>query len=311
MSILVTGATGLLGRAIAESYADEGVALRLVGRSTQKLRALYGADSDCVAWDPANEDFPREALAGIDTVYHLMGEPVGGRWFTSKKRRIITSRVTSAQKLANLIASTPCRLVSASSFALYPGRRGEVYDDQFRPIETDTFIQATIRAWENAALSAATGDARVSVVRFGMVCGPDAYPKKLVRLFKKGLGFIAGDGEQIVPIVDIADAVAMMRWVAARKVDGVVNCVSPQLPRFREVADAIAQAVEKPIRYTIPDWLARPILGGSADYFLLSYDIRPSRALAAGFTFRFTEPRTILARALLPHMRSVGMSAAH
>jgi uncharacterized protein len=311
MSILVTGATGLLGRAIAHSFADEGIPLRLVGRSAEKLKAVYGADSSSFAWDPATEDFPCESLAGVDTVYHLMGEPVGGRWFTSKKRRIITSRVTSAQKLAQAIGGRPCRLISASSFALYPGRRGEVYDDQFRPTESDTFIQATIRAWENATLSVATGEAKASVVRFGLVCGPDAYPKKLVHLFRKGFGFIAGDGEQIVPIVDIADAVAMMRWVAARDVDGIVNCVSPQLPRFREVAGAIVQAVEKPVRLTIPDWLARPILGGSADYFLLSYDIRPSRALAEGFTFRYTEPRTILARALLPHMRSVGMSAAH
>jgi NAD dependent epimerase/dehydratase family enzyme len=94
-------------------------------------------------------------------------------------------------------------------------------------------------------------------------------------------------------------------------VEGVTNCVSPQLPRFREVAESIAQAVERPIRFTIPDWLARPILGGSADYFLLSYDMRPARALAEGFSFRYTEPRTILARALLPHMRSVGLQPAH
>jgi NAD dependent epimerase/dehydratase family enzyme len=103
----------------------------------------------------------------------------------------------------------------------------------------------------------------------------------------------------------------MMRWAAERGLDGVTNCVSPQLPRFREVADAISQAVGKPARLTIPDWLARPILGGSADYFLLSYDIRPSRALAEGFTFRYSEPRTILARALLPHMRSGSAHPGH
>jgi uncharacterized protein len=311
MSILVTGATGLLGRAVVQSYAAEGAPFRVVGRDTDALKALYGRHCDAYAWDPATADFPREALSGIDTIYHLMGEPVGGRWFKSKKRRIVTSRVTSAHKLAAAIDGRPCRLVSASSFALYPGRRGEVYDDRSRPNERGTFIQGTIRAWENAALSAVGGESRVSVVRFGMICGPNAYPKKLVRLFKKGLGFIAGDGEQIVPIVDIDDAVGMMRWAAENGVDGVTNCVSPQLPRFRDVAETIAQAVEQPIRFTIPDWLARPILGGSADYFLLSYDIRSSRALAEGFTFRYTEPRAILARALLSHMKTTGRQSAH
>jgi uncharacterized protein (TIGR01777 family) len=311
MAILVTGATGLLGRAIALSFANEGVALHVVGRDKQKLRAIYGDGARAFAWDPAISDFPREALEGVNLAYHLMGEPVGGRWFKAKKRRIVTSRVTSAQKLAQALEGRPCRLVSASSFAMYPGRRGEVYDEKMRAVEASSFIQATIRAWENAALSAASGQSRVSVIRFGMVCGPDAYPKKLVALFKKGAGFIAGDGEQIVPIVDIDDAVAMMRWVAERGIDGVTNCVSPRLPRFREVAESIAQAVEQPIRFTIPDWLARPILGGSADYFLLSYDIRSARALAEGFSFRYGEPRTILARALLPYMRSVGLQPAH
>ena len=311
MSILVTGATGLLGKAVAQSFAHDGVPIRVVGRSPEKLKAQYGEKVPAFAWDPALSDFPQQALDGVSTVYHVMGEPVGGRWFTAKKRRIVTSRVTSAQKLAHALEGRPCRLVSASSFAYYPGRRGEVYDEKARLTEPGSFIQATIRAWENAALSAASGESRVSVIRFGMVCGPDAYPKKLVRLFKKGLGFIAGDGLQTVPIVDIDDAVAMMRWVADRRIDGITNCVSPHLPRFRDVAESIAQVVERPIRLTIPDWLARPILGGSADYFLLSYDIRPTRAVAEGFSFRYPEPRTILARALLPHMSSVGLQPAH
>ena len=127
----------------------------------------------------------------------------------------------------------------------------------------------------------------------------DSYPKKLVRLFKRGLGFMAGDGQQIVPIVDIDDAVGMMRWAAdGHGGEGVINCVAGKLPRFRDVAETIAAAVRRPIRLHIPDWLARPILGGSADYFLLNYDIRSTRAAAQGFSFAHGEPQEILARAL-------------
>jgi uncharacterized protein (TIGR01777 family) len=311
MSILVTGAAGLLGQAIAKSFAADGVPVKLVGRSTDRLKAIYGGSCQAIAWDPATEDFPQRVLGGVRTVYHMMGEPVGGRWTRAKKKRIVTSRVTSAHKLAQAIAGRPCRLVSASSYAIYPGRRGETYDETPRPTEKCSFIQATIRAWENAALSAASGGAStVTIVRFGIVCGPGAYPKKLVTLFKRGMGMIVGDGDQVVPIVDIDDAVAMMRWVAERNIDGVINCVAPQSPRFRQVAEAVAQAVEKPIRLRLPEALARPILGGSADYFLLSYDMRPTRALAQGFTVRYPEPRPILARALLPHM-AAGTHAAH
>jgi uncharacterized protein len=311
MAVLITGATGLLGQAVAKSFAAEGVALRLVGRSTERLRAIYGANASVLAWDPALSDFPREALTGVRVAYHLMGEPVGGRWTRAKMGRIFTSRVTSAQKLAAAMAGKPCRLVSASSFAIYAGRRNEVYEEKSRNGEKASFIQSKIRAWENAAMSAAGGASTATVIRFGIVCSPDGYPKKLATLFKRGFGFIVGDGEQIVPIVDIDDAVGMMRWTAERKIDGAINCVAPQLPRFRQVAEAVAQAVEKPIRLRIPNALARPLLGGSADYVLLSYDIRPARALAEGFSFRYGEPRTILARALLPHMQSASSSPAH
>jgi uncharacterized protein len=304
MSILVTGASGLLGQAIAKSFAGEGAPIRVVGRSTEKLKAIYGSGCPAFAWDPAISAFPREALAGARTIYHLMGEPVGGRWTKAKKDRIVTSRVTAAQKLAHALDGMPCRLVSASSFAIYPGQRGVVYDEKTSATAPSTFIQSTLRAWENAALSAASGASKVTIIRFGMVCAPDGYPKKLARLFRRGLGFIAGDGEQIVPIVEIEDAVAMMRWTAERGMDGIVNCVSPHLPRFRDVAEHIARTVERPIRLRIPDRLARIILGGSADYFLLSYDIRPSRALAGGFTFGHAEPGAILDRALVPYRRS-------
>lgn len=306
MSILVTGASGLLGRAIARSFAAEGVPVRLVGRDIEKLRRIHGARVDAIAWEPAFSEFPATALDGIATVFHLMGEPLAGRWTKTKRRRIFISRATSAQKLALALSARgrPCRLVSASSFAIYPGVHGDVYDETPRPAGNGTFIQATVRAWESAALSAAHGETRVSVIRFGMVCGPDAYPKRLVPLFKRGAGFIVGDGARLVPIVDIEDAVAMMRWVAERHIDGVINCVAPALPPFRDIAQSIAHAVGQPIRFTVPDWIARALIGGSADIFLRSYDMRPARALSEGFVFGHVEPRAILSRALASYATS-------
>jgi hypothetical protein len=76
--------------------------------------------------------------------------------------------------------------------------------------------------------------------------------------------------------------------------DGAINWASPRLPRFRDVADRIARIVERPVRLRIPDKFARMILGGGADYFLVSYDIRPSRATAGGCPFRHAEPSAIL-----------------
>lgn len=297
---LITGASGLIGGAVAQSCIADGLRVRLMGRSVEKLRALYGSDSDVVAWEPASQEFPAEALDGVSVIFHLMGEPIAGRWTRAKKERIVNSRVTSAHKIARAMDGRAIRLVSASSFAAYPGRRGDIYDETSPlGVPGQTFIQTTLRGWENAALSGATEASKVTVVRLGLVAAPGGYPKKLARLFARGLGFIAGDGEQIVPLVDIDDAVAMMRWAGAGQAgEGVINCVAGTLPRFREVAEIIAARLHKPTRMQIPEWLARQILGGSGDYFLKSYDMRAARALAAGFTFAHNDPAEILARAL-------------
>lgn len=303
MAVLITGASGLLGRAVAKSYLAQGEKVHLVGRDSARLRRLYGEHAPVFVWEPAEEDFPEAALKDVRTAFHLMGEPVGGRWTKRKKARIVTSRVTSAQKLARALHGAPARLVSASSFGIYPGRHGEVYTEDTR-IEgpKQNFIQSTLRAWENAALTASGGDTHVTVIRFAMVCSPEGYPKKLVRLFQRVGGVIVDDGEQIVPVVDIDDAVAMLRWAAEGNAgDGIINCVSPKLPSSRQIAETIAARLGTTIRLQIPEWLARPILGGSADYFLRSYDIRGARAESKGFTFRHAEPGEILARALAPY----------
>lgn len=301
MTVLITGATGLIGRALTQSLIADRAPLRVLTRDPARAAATLGDAATFHRWNPAEEPPPLDALDGVQTVFHLMGEPVAGRWTAEKKQQIIASRVTAAKKLAEAIRGTPCRMISASSFGIYAGKHGVTYDET-EPLEPPgTGIQEILQNWEAAALSAAAAPATAAnVVRFGMVCSREGYPRKLIRLFKRGLGFIAGTGEQIVPIVHIDDAVGMLRWVASGQAgDGPVNCVSPQLPTFATVAHAIARCLGKPVRFKVPDWLARPILGGSADYFLLSYQVRPRRALDRGYNFRLTDPERILERAIL------------
>jgi uncharacterized protein (TIGR01777 family) len=300
MAVLISGATGLIGRAISRSYLDDRETIHVLTRDPVRARSVLGGRPRFFPWRPGEEPLPEGALSGVSTVFHLMGEPVGGRWTKAKVERIVASRVRSAEELARAIRGKPCRFVSASSFGIYRGRRGEVYEETAELPAPETQIQEILQALERAVAEAAAPETRVNLIRFGMVCASDGYPKKLVRLFRRGAGFIAGDGEQLVPIVDIDDATGMLRWVASGGAgDGPVNCVAPGLPRFRDVARAISENTGKRIRFSIPNWLARPLLGGSADYFLLSYDVRPRKALDRGYNFRQSDPRHILKRAIV------------
>lgn len=301
MSIVITGATGLIGRALTKSYIQDRTPVTVFTRDAQRASQILPVGLDVRVWDPASHEPP--PLPGhVETVFHMMGEPVSGRWTAEKKANIISSRVTAAEKLAAAVRGRPCRLISASSFGIYAGEYGKIYEETAPLPAPATEIQHILQAWERAVLAADSPPTRANVIRFGMVCAPDGYPKKLVRLFKRGLGFIAGRGDQIVPIVSIDDAVGMMRWAATGAAgDGPINCVSPTLPTFREVADIIAETLRTSVKFSVPQWLARPILGGSADYFLLSYHLRPRVALDRGYNFRMSDPPLILRRAILGH----------
>lgn len=299
MAVLISGATGLIGQALTRSFLEDKEEVRVLTRNEENARAILGDGIRAFSWQPGTQDLPTNVIHGVKIVVHLMGEAVGGRWTSAKIDRIIQSRVISAEKLANAFRGHPCRFVSASSFGIYPGRRGEIYDETDRLGAPNTRIQQILQAAEKAVASAAAAETKVNMVRFGMVCARDGYPKKLVRLFQKKVGFIVGDGEQIVPIVDVDDAVAMLRWVASGQAgEGPVNCVAPQLPKFNEIASSIVANAGGKVRFTIPTWLARPLLGGSADYFLLSYDVRPRKALDRGYNFRQSDPGQILKRAV-------------
>jgi uncharacterized protein (TIGR01777 family) len=301
MTILITGATGLIGKALTKTYLADKTPVRILTRAPERAGTMFGSNVTAFAWTPAKDPVPQAALERVQTVFHLMGEPVSGRWTPEKKAQIIASRVTAAEKIAAALEGRPVRLISASSFGIYPGRHGAIYEETAPLAPPTTEIQSILQNWERAALSASRPPVtHANVVRFGMVCAKDGYPKKLVRLFRRGIGFVAGSGEQIVPIVDIDDAVGILRWVASGQAgDGPVNCVSPHTPSFAEVAGIIARCLGKPVRFKVPEWLARSILGGSADYFLLSYNVRPKLALERGYNFRVTDPERILTRAIL------------
>ncbi len=300
MTVLITGATGLIGRALAQSYLQDRVSISALARDTNVVTKMFGSSVKTYKWDPVSDAIPPAAFDGVHSVFHLMGEPVGGRWTDDKRSRIIASRVTAAQKIADGLRGRPVRFISASSFGIYPGKHGVVYDETDALAPPVTEIQTILQNWETAAFSAVSRNTHVNILRFGMVCAPKGYPKRLVRLFKRGLGFVAGRGDQIVPIVSLDDAVGMLRWAASGQAgNGPINCVSPQLPTFRNVAGIIAQCLGKQIRFSLPEWLARLALGRSADYFLLSYKIKPRQALDRGYNFRMSDPEQILRSAIL------------
>lgn len=299
MTVLITGATGLIGRAVTGRFLHIGAEVRVLTRRPHRAREMFGEAVGIVEWHPMTELPPDRAFQDVDLVVHLMGEPVRGRWSQTKRERVRASRVVTTEKIADAIAGKPVRLLSASSFAIYPGQLGESYDERAPLGEPASFVKSMIHDWELAAFRAHEQGASVAILRFGMVASPGGYPNWMVEAFAAGRGVLPGDGAQIVPVVDIEDVSLMVLWAAGHpEIQGPVNCVAPSNLPMSTVVEKVSAAAGRGPRLKVSPRLARFLLGPNAEYFVPSYDIKPHVAIQAGYEFLHPDANEILGRAL-------------
>ena len=297
MTVLITGATGRIGREVTRRFLAAGRPVRVLTRRPHRAGEIVSPGTDAAPdiheWHPSTEPVPMAALEGVSVLVHLMGETLEGRWTTEKKERLVESRVVTTRKIAEAaVAARVPYLVSASSFAVYRGARGEVYDEGSPLGAPKGFYRTLVHDWEAAAREAEHGGVRVCRVRVGLVTGPGAWPRELVRAFARGLGVRYGDGQQIVPVVALEDAARMLVW-AAEEADlaGPLNCVAPYGMRLESALGLIAEATGRAQRLRIPAWAVHLLHGARAPLLTGSYNIRPKVALARGFTFSY--PRAV------------------
>lgn len=292
--IAITGASGLIGRALAASLLADGHAVVRIGR---------GADSD-IQWDPAADRIDARALEGVSGVVHLAGANVGERWTPGHKRAIVESRVAGTACIARAIArlsSPPRVLVSASAIGIYGNRGDEWLDEASTP--GDDFLARTGVQWEAAAAPARDAGIRVVHPRTGVVMTPEGGAlAKLLPVFRLGGGAPLGRGTQWMSWISLPDTVAAFRTLLANdRVRGAVNVVTAAPITNREMTRLVAAAVHRPaILPAVPAFALRLMYGEMADATLLaSQRVRPAVLQREGFRFAHPTLDAALA-ALLP-----------
>ncbi len=282
--ILISGATGLIGKAVATARRAAGDAVVALVRS--------GPRPGAVSWGPAG-DLDPAAVSGFDAVVHLAGEPVGnGRWTAAKTQKIRQSRVEGTRRLAEALAQAaqpPAVFVCASGINFY-GDAGDVLLDESAS-QGRGFLAGVCTEWESAAAPVA-GVSRVLNLRIGVVLTPTGGTLALMLpLFRMGLAGPIGGGNAFVSWVTLNDVVRVIsHLIDDSAISGPVNVVSPEPVRGREFIAAVAAAVGKPARLPVPAWAARLMMGDLANETVLA-SIRaiPRRLLEDGFVFQ--QPR--------------------
>lgn len=290
MNVLVTGATGFIGRKVCAALSEGGHGVRVLSRNPAAARArLPGAK--VLAWRPLEGPPPVEALESVHAVVHLAGEPVAGSWRRpGKKAAIQESRVRGTENLVAGIAAAGGveRFLCASAVGYY-GEGGERELAEDAP-PGEGFLPGVCRAWEAAAEQAAGACGTVFRLRIGLVLGPDggALPP-MVRAFRFGLGGPFGSGRQWWPWIHREDLVGLIRFLLEEDLPpGPVNATAPGPVRQRAFARTLARILHRPAVLPAPAVALRLLLGGFAEELLASRKVIPRRALEAGF--RFTHP---------------------
>ncbi len=293
---LISGSTGLIGRALARRLeADGHEVVRLV--RPQTTGGVSG-----VAWDPARGVLDPSEVEGFDAVVHLAGENIADRrWSEEQKRRIRDSRVVGTTLLSTTLASLdspPSVLVCASAGGYYGDRGDEILKDSAAP-GSDFIAQAT-KEWEEACEPAVEAGIRVVNLRISVVLTTSGgMLKRVLPIFKMGLGGKLGSGSQYFSWITLQDAIESIVWTMDRDdFSGGINITSPNPVTNAEFTRALGKVLGRPTIFFVPRFALRIVQGDLADVVLSSLRMEPELLAESGFEFSHPEIEAALRSAL-------------
>lgn len=281
--VVIGGATGLIGKALAQSLREDGV------RVTTLVRRPATA-SDEVEWlTPTSPGLDPEVLAGTDAVIGLNGASIGHFPWTAHYRQILlTSRLEPTRAIARAVSSLGTdapHFVSASAVGYYGAAPAGLAPES--AARGAGFLADLCAQWEDAAFGAGA-DARVTTLRTASVIHREGVLKPLILLTRLGLGGPIGRGTQVWPWISLDDEVAAIRHVLTHTLTGPVNLVGPHRATANDIGFALARELNRPYVVRAPAWGMRLLLGADATESLLTTDadVVPDVLAASGFIWQ-------------------------
>lgn len=309
MRVVITGATGFVGRPLCAKLGGEGHGVTALVRDTSKAQSLLGASVKCTAWNEGASDDWKRAVAQSDAVINLAGESVAGqKWTPEYKAKILNSRTNGTRRLVDAMRESerkPAVFVSASAIGYYGDRKDEPVTEQAAPAHD--FLAQVCIAWEDEAKRAEELGVRVVRMRIGVVLGPGGALEKMLHPlplplnpYKLGAGGPMGSGQQWVSWIHLDDVIGLLAWAMKNdQVKGACNVTAPNPVTNADLAHTLGRIFHRPTFVPVPAFALRALLGEFAESLLTGQKVLPAVAEKLGYPFGWTTLEPAL-RTLLP-----------
>ena len=299
MNYLITGGTGLIGRALINKLllnnaknnkkenSDKNIQITVLTRNIINAKKILSSPVKLISEISIND------LEHADVVINLAGEAIADkRWTESQKSKICNSRWKITANLVDLINKTnnpPRLLISGSAIGVYGRQGSKVIDEQFNNHNKE-FTHTVCAKWEELALIAST-NTRVALLRTGIVLADNGgVLAKMLLPFTLGLGGKISQGEQTMSWIHINDMVnAILHIESNEKLSGPINLTAPNPVSNKIFSEALAKQLKRPCFITTPAWLLILIFGEMSDLLLFGQNVVPKKLIDSGFTFKYSD----------------------
>jgi len=291
MKILITGATGLIGKKLTSDLLSKGYSVNYLTtrnsqiKSSNKINGYY--------WNPEKEIIDLECFKDVDTIINLAGSNIAKRWSRSNKLKILKSRTQSLNLLKDSILKNNLnikKIISASAIGIYPSSFDRVYTENTNLISS-SFLGKVVREWELAVNSFNDLKIEIAIVRIGLVLSKDAgILSKSLFPIKFGVGSFFGSGMQWQSWIHIQDISNIFCHILKNDLVGIFNGTSPNPITNKDFTIKLSKFLNRPLIFpNLPKWLMSLILGEMHIIIFESQNITCDRLNKTKFKFKFDD----------------------
>ncbi|RAJ33310.1 TIGR01777 family oxidoreductase [Pedobacter cryoconitis] len=287
--ILLTGATGMLGKDLIQTLLKRGNKVSILSRKPHQIDQVK-----VFLWDVEKQKIDAACLEGVDSIIHLAGENISkGKWTEQRKKEIIDSRVLSTQLLFKTIATNPNQIknfISAAAIGYYGNRADEILTEESKP--GHNFLADCCIQWEKAIDQGQQLKLRIVKIRTGVVLAKnDGALKAMATPIKLFAGAPLGSGKQWVPWIHYQDMTRIyLHALDNELLTGAYNATAPVPVTNKQMTKAIAKQLHRPVwPFSVPEKILQLILGEMSSLVLNSTHTTAHKIESSGFIFKYTQ----------------------